>query len=211
MRHSPSFSKGISVLKQTPDGSFGKMSGWLPASKRTENQIGARLYKTMPVRLMTFTEGGNTLKGGKLCQLFWSYGAEDETSVIWLYLPGCKHTPYWVDRSLGSLGRWNSRRWCCGSTCHSRSGWASGRHNRSGILKSERWGIESRDQWGDDWKARRVYGGLVQEKEQAGRGYKGTRGLMELRKEPFCPVIKVEIMPPHFTLVRYGWNNIKRK
>lgn len=136
------------------------MSGWLPASKRTENQIGARLYKTMPVRLMTFTEGGNTLKGGKLCQLFWCYGAEDETSVIWLYLPGCKHTPYWVDRGLGSLGRWNSRRWCCGSTCHSRSGWASGRHNRSGILKSERQ-REKRERQTDGVLSQGMNGGMI--------------------------------------------------
>lgn len=149
------------------------MSSWLPASEGTENQIGGRLYKTMSVRLMTFTEGGNMLKGGKLCQLLWWQQLPSrrrwKKNRACFYLPGYKRTPCWVGRWWGSLVMWTPRRWCCGPTCHSRSGWGSGRHVRLGSLEAERqrteqtdrWVIESGDQWGNDWKAGRVEGGLA--------------------------------------------------
>lgn len=71
MRHFSSFSKGyICRGKQNQRGSLEKKcQADRPPAKGTENQRGARLSKTMSLRLMTLSEGGNKQKGGKLCQL----------------------------------------------------------------------------------------------------------------------------------------------
>lgn len=138
-----------------------KMSGWLPASKGTENRIGAWLYKTMSVRLMTFTEGGNMQKGGKLCQLSW-----------WkTLLRGERTLPTFQDVNALFVGRVGVGvvRWCEHPSIDVADPRATVVLVRTlaamlawGILKERgrkqmnRWVIESRDQWGNDWKPERV-------------------------------------------------------
>lgn len=176
-----------------------KMSGWLPASKGTENRIGAWLYKTMSVRLMTFTEGGNMQKGGKLCQLsWWKTLLRGERTLP--YLPGCKRTLCWAGRCWGSSVMWTPLHWCCGPTCHSRSGWGFGRHARLGNLKGERQKTdEQMGYWVEgsmrEWLEARESGKGRQRKEGAKTGDK--------KKEPICPMT-AGIIPPSSTQLKYG-------
>lgn len=170
------------VAEQTGDGSFGKCQADFLSAKGPENQMRARLYKTMSVPV-------------SLCvHVFLSYvlpSLSHKEGISWkqenhvscstkqkmkrsrgerLYLPGCKHTPCWVGRCWGSLAMWTPRHWCCGPRCHSRSGWGSGRRDHFGNLKEERqrtdrWVIElgidekmtgGQDDWKDGWCEERV-------------------------------------------------------
>lgn len=138
-------------------------------------------------------------KGGKLCQLlWWETRLRGERTLP--YLPGCKRTLCWAGRCWGSSAMWTPLHWCCGPTCHSRSGWGFGRHARLGNLKGERQKTDEQmgywvgDQWGNDWKSERV--------EKACRE-KRERRQETKKKEPICPMT-AEMIPPSSTQLKYG-------
>ncbi len=190
-----------------------KMSGWLAASKGAENPTGVRLCKTMSVRLMTFTEGGNMLKGGKLWRLLWWEKGGQQKMEHWDWT-GCCFTfqdvnTLFVGRVGGGVvwGREDPAVDVADPRAAVILVRALGAMFARGILKQEcreqtiGWVIELEDQWWNDWSQ----GEWMERRERKGNSRH------QIKREDRNWEKNLFVLWHTVRLLHYGWINNNRR